>query len=101
MISGEGENAVEPSPASADASSTSPHGRDEITSPAEHLMSKVYTVGREHYGKENMRDWFKASYEVLLGQSQGPRMGSFIALYGVEETIALIEKALAGEDMAA
>lgn len=68
---------------------------------AEHLMSKVYTVGREHYGKENMRAWFGAMYEVLLGQEQGPRMGSFIALYGVDETLALIDKALKGEDLAA
>ena len=65
------------------------------------LMSHVYTVGREHYGKENMRQWFKAIYEVLLGQDQGPRMGSFIALYGVEPTLALMHKALKGEDLAA
>jgi len=44
-----------------------------------------------------MRDWFKALYEVLLGASQGPRFGGFVALYGVEETVALIDKALAGE----
>lgn len=67
----------------------------------EYLQSHVYTVGREHYGKENMRDWFKALYEVLLGQPQGPRMGSFFALYGVEESIALISKALSGESHAA
>lgn len=74
---------------------------EEGQSQADFLMSKVYTVGREHYGKEHMRDWFKASYEVLLGQEQGPRMGGFIALYGVDETIALIEKALSGEEMVA
>ena len=50
---------------------------------------------------ENLRDWFKALYETLLGQSQGPRMGSFIALYGIDETIRLIERVLAGEDLAA
>jgi lysyl-tRNA synthetase class 1 len=44
-----------------------------------------------------MRDWFKAIYEVLLGASQGPRFGSFIALYGIENTIALIDKGLAGD----
>ena len=33
--------------------------------------------------------------EVLLGQQEGPRFGQFIALYGVAETIALIEQALA------
>ncbi|WP_306120005.1 MULTISPECIES: lysine--tRNA ligase [unclassified Roseitalea] len=42
-------------------------------------------------------DWFNALYRILLGQVRGPRLGSFIALYGVDETRALIEKALAGE----
>jgi lysyl-tRNA synthetase class 1 len=36
-------------------------------------------------------------YQVLLGQERGPRFGSFAALYGVEETRALIAKALSGE----
>ncbi len=40
-------------------------------------------------------------YEVLLGASQGPRFGGFIALYGVDETIALIDEALAGKLTAA
>jgi lysyl-tRNA synthetase class 1 len=43
-----------------------------------------------------LREWFTALYEVLLGASQGPRFGGFIALYGIEETIQLIEKALDG-----
>lgn len=60
------------------------------------LQSMVFAVGKEH-GFEPLRDWFKALYEVLLGASQGPRFGGFIALYGVDETIALIEQALAGE----
>ncbi len=62
----------------------------------EALQSLVFAVGKEH-GFENLRDWFKALYEVLLGQSQGPRFGGFIALYGVSETASLIETALAGE----
>lgn len=62
----------------------------------EFLQSIVFAVGKNH-GFEPLRDWFKAIYEVLLGASQGPRFGSFIALYGVEESIALIEKGLAGE----
>lgn len=61
---------------------------------AELLQNLVFETGKEH-GFENLRDWFRALYEVLLGQSQGPRMGSFIALYGVEETCALIRKMLA------
>lgn len=63
---------------------------------AEELQTLAFAVGKDH-GFENLRDWFKALYEVLLGQSQGPRFGGFIALYGVDETVALIERALAGE----
>ena len=51
--------------------------------------------------QRDLRAWFRALYEILLGQSQGPRMGSFIALYGLAETITLIERALAGEDLSA
>ena len=61
---------------------------------AEALQGEVFAVGRERF--EPMRDWFKALYEVLLGASQGPRFGGFIALYGVDETVALIDRALAG-----
>ncbi|MGE4218505.1 MAG: lysine--tRNA ligase [Alphaproteobacteria bacterium] len=67
---------------------------------AEDIQNEVYEVGKRH-GFENLRDWFRSLYEVLLGQEQGPRMGSFIALYGVAETVTLIERALAGEDLAA
>ena len=62
---------------------------------AETLQSMVFAVGKEHEF-EPLRDWFTALYEVLLGASQGPRFGGFIALYGVGESVALIEKALAG-----
>ncbi|MEO1789207.1 MAG: lysine--tRNA ligase, partial [Pseudomonadota bacterium] len=62
---------------------------------AEELQSMVFAVGKEH-GFEPLRDWFKALYEVLLGASQGPRFGGFIALYGVDESVALIERGLAG-----
>ncbi|SDO61473.1 lysyl-tRNA synthetase, class I [Lutimaribacter pacificus] len=62
---------------------------------AEELQSLVFAVGRDRF--DPLRDWFKALYEVLLGASQGPRFGGFIALYGVDETIALIDAALAGE----
>ena len=62
---------------------------------AETIQNQVYEVGKRH-GFANLRDWFKALYEVLFGQSEGPRMGSFIALYGIAETIALIRQGLAG-----
>ena len=67
---------------------------------AEALQDEVYEIGKRH-GFTNLRDWFKAMYEVLFGQEQGPRMGSFIALYGVRETAALVRKALKGELVAA
>lgn len=62
---------------------------------AEALQSLVFACGRERF--DPLRAWFTALYEVLLGASQGPRFGGFIALYGVDETVALIDKALAGE----
>ncbi|HET7410807.1 MAG TPA: lysine--tRNA ligase, partial [Paracoccaceae bacterium] len=62
----------------------------------EELQAVVYAVGRAH-GYENLRDWFRTIYEVLLGSAQGPRFGGFIALYGVPETVALIDRALDGQ----
>ena len=67
---------------------------------AEDIQNEVYAIGKAHEF-ENLRDWFRALYEILLGQEQGPRMGSFAALYGLEETKELIRRALAGEDLAA
>jgi len=67
---------------------------------AQAIQSEVYEVGKAHEF-ENLRDWFKALYEILLGQSEGPRMGSFIALYGIEESKDLISRAIAGEDLGA
>jgi lysyl-tRNA synthetase class 1 len=65
---------------------------------AEDIQTEVYEIGKRH-PFETLRDWFKAQYEVLLGQSQGPRMGSFIALFGIAESRALIARALRGEDL--
>ena len=65
------------------------------TTPAEELQTAIYEIGkREEFAFESLRDWFKALYEMLLGSSQGPRMGSFIALYGVANTRKLIAEAL-------
>ena len=62
---------------------------------AELLQNIVYAIGKDpHYGFEGLRDWFKCLYETLLGSSQGPRMGSFIALYGIANTRKLIAEAL-------
>ena len=66
----------------------------EVTD-AEALQTIVFAVGKDH-GFDNLRDWFKALYQVLLGQDQGPRFGSFIALYGVDNTRSLIAAGLSG-----
>jgi lysyl-tRNA synthetase class 1 len=63
---------------------------------AEEIQNEVYAVGKEH-GFEPLRAWFQALYEALLGQSQGPRFGSFVQLFGIDNTRALIAKALSGE----
>ena len=60
------------------------------------IQTEVFSVGKEH-GYENLREWFQALYQILLGQDQGPRFGSFVALYGIEATRGLIEKALKGK----
>ena len=65
---------------------------------AEDIQTEVYEIGKRHQF-ENLKDWFRCLYEVLLGQAQGPRMGSFIALYGLNETKELIDRAIAGEDL--
>ncbi len=61
---------------------------------AERIQNEVYAAGKDA-GFEPLRAWFTALYEVLLGQSQGPRFGSFAAIYGLAETKALIANALA------
>ena len=57
---------------------------------AEAIQYELYEIGKRH-AFANLRDWFKALYEVLLGQSEGPRFGTFVAIYGTAETRALIE----------
>ena len=70
--------------------STLPEG-----TPADDIMTRIYDLGLKYYSKETMREWFKAMYELLLGSAQGPRMGSFIFLFGAPGTIGLIDAALA------
>ncbi|WP_406851689.1 lysine--tRNA ligase [Brevundimonas sp. BH3] len=66
------------------------------TTDGEIIQNEVYAVGKEH-NFEPLRAWFGALYEVLLGASQGPRFGSFAAIYGLPQTIELIEKGARGE----
>ncbi|MCR5878309.1 lysine--tRNA ligase [Phenylobacterium sp. J367] len=63
---------------------------------AEAIQNEVFEAGKAG-GFEPLRAWFGALYEVLLGQSTGPRFGSFVAIFGVERTTLLIERALSGE----
>ena len=67
---------------------------------AQEAQNKVYEVGKQ-FEFEPLRNWFRALYEILFGQEQGPRLGSFIALYGIDEMIELIQRALSGEDLSA
>ncbi|NNC72424.1 MAG: lysine--tRNA ligase [Sphingomonadaceae bacterium] len=60
---------------------------------AETIQNAVFAIGKQHEF-DPLRDWFKALYETLLGASQGPRMGSFTALYGIDNVRKLIAEAL-------
>ena len=71
-------------------------GQLEPGADAETIQTEVFTVGKEA-GFENLREWFQALYQVLLGQDQGPRFGSFVALYGIDKTIAMIDAGLEGK----
>jgi lysyl-tRNA synthetase class 1 len=59
---------------------------------AEEVQSAVFAAGRDHY--EQLRDWFSCLYQTMLGQDQGPRMGSFFRLYGLKPSIALCDDVL-------
>jgi lysyl-tRNA synthetase class 1 len=61
---------------------------------AEKLQNLVYAVGKEQKFAP-LKAWFDCLYQVLLGQTEGPRFGGFIALYGVDKTAGLIDAALA------
>ena len=63
----------------------------ELTS--EEIQTQIYEIGKRH-NFVNLRDYFKLVYQVLLGQEKGPRLGSFIKLYGIKNTCKLLEDAL-------
>ena len=58
---------------------------------AEEIQTLLYEIGKNNQF-DNLKDFFKLVYQVLLGQEQGPRLGSFIKLYGIQETINIIEE---------
>jgi lysyl-tRNA synthetase class 1 len=62
----------------------------------ENIQTKIYEIGMS-LNFENLKDWFSAFYQVVLGQDQGPRLGSFIKFYGINETIKLLERKLNNE----
>lgn len=57
---------------------------------AEKIQKILYDVGKKYYENE-LNSWFKLLYKVLLGCDEGPRMGTFIAMYGVEKIIAQLK----------
>jgi lysyl-tRNA synthetase, class I len=72
----------------------------------EQIQDVVYEIGRREPfldekkkakdGKPGVSlEWFNLLYQVLLGQEKGPRFGSFVALYGVGNTVEMIDGALA------
>ena len=58
---------------------------------AETIQTEIYQIGKD-YEFDNLRDWFKLIYQVLFGKIDGPRFGTFIAIYGIKETIQLIRE---------
>jgi len=58
----------------------------------EAIQTIVYAVGKDNGYQDNLREWFKAIYEIIFGDVDGPRMGFFISFFGIEETIKLIDK---------
>jgi lysyl-tRNA synthetase class 1 len=73
---------------------------------AEDIQNVVYEVGRREPFLDHKRkakdgkpgvslDWFNMLYQVLLGQEKGPRFGSFVAVYGLQNTVDMIDGALA------
>lgn len=66
-----------------------------VSSTPGEVQDVVFEVGKRYFAKSELRSWFGCLYEVLLGQSEGPRFGIFASLFGLPETVKLIEEALA------
>ena len=60
----------------------------------EAIQTIIYSVGKDNGYKENLREWFKAIYEIVFGDEDGPRMGFFISFFGIDETVKLINKCI-------
>jgi lysyl-tRNA synthetase, class I len=72
---------------------------EQMDAAAEAIQEEVYEIGKRHGFADNLRRWFQALYEILLGQSEGPRFGTFVAFYGPAETAALIRRVLDGQPL--
>ncbi|CAF0735881.1 unnamed protein product [Didymodactylos carnosus] len=64
-----------------------------VDSSAEQIQEKIYDIGNNH-GYQNLREYFQELYQILLGQTEGPRLGTFVKLFGIQETINLIKQTL-------
>jgi len=60
----------------------------------EEIQTIVYSVGKDNGYQDNLREWFKAIYEIIFGDQDGPRMGFFISFFGIKESIELINKCI-------
>jgi len=69
--------------------------RAEAGAPADPdaLQTMVFQVAKDR--EIRTRDWFRALYRIFLGQSQGPRIGSFIALLGYATCVERLNAHLA------
>lgn len=65
-------------------------GSIDADATGEEIQNQIYAIGVEAK-YENLRDFFKELYQILLGQTQGPRLGSFFKLYGIENVKKLIQ----------
>ncbi len=61
------------------------------------LQNIAFETGKTHGYADRLRDWFRVLYEVCFGEEQGPRFGSFAALFGAARTADLIHSALNGD----
>ena len=64
---------------------------------AETIQTEIYQIGKNHKF-ENLRDWFRLIYQVLFGKDDGPRFGTFVAIYGVDKTIDLINEKIGSKN---
>ena len=67
-------------------------------STSEEIQTEIYEIGKKH-NFLNLRDFFKLVYQVLLGQNQGPRLGSFIKVFGIDKTCDLLNTILTEQDV--